>query len=274
MSTSIRRGGILALSIAVAASAAIALPGAAYAADAPVTSQSATVGAVSDTPFTPTVPNPATATADELAAGARSAGIAAPGSDSPGVVAGGQITRNEVLKRAQTWIDAGVPYSDYSYHTDDNGKYRQDCSGFVSMAWGLPSSSTNNYGETTWTLPNFATELSGFDELQPGDMLDNINSHVVLFKGWKDSGHTTAVILEEAHSGTNAREDSTYYTRSYLSSNGYKPYRYKNISDAPSAVFTQTTAADFNGDGQADIVARDSSGTLKMWTHNAGGYFN
>ncbi|MFE9481315.1 FG-GAP-like repeat-containing protein [Streptomyces spororaveus] len=42
----------------------------------------------------------------------------------------------------------------------------------------------------------------------------------------------------------------------------------------PAPVNSQTAGADFNGDGQADIVARDASGTLKMWTHNAGGYFN
>ncbi|WP_030777523.1 transglycosylase family protein, partial [Streptomyces sp. NRRL F-2664] len=32
----------------------------------------------------------------------------------------------------------------------------------------------------------------------------------------------------------------------------------------PAAVFTQTAAADFNGDGEADIIARDASATLKM----------
>ncbi|MFJ9342326.1 FG-GAP-like repeat-containing protein [Streptomyces sp. NPDC101733] len=42
----------------------------------------------------------------------------------------------------------------------------------------------------------------------------------------------------------------------------------------PSPVNSQTVGADFNGDGQADIVARDGSGDLKLWTHNAGGYFN
>ncbi|WP_030778628.1 FG-GAP repeat domain-containing protein, partial [Streptomyces sp. NRRL F-2664] len=38
--------------------------------------------------------------------------------------------------------------------------------------------------------------------------------------------------------------------------------------------FTQTAAADFNEDGRADIIAKDASGNLKLWTHNAGGYFN
>ncbi|KOU18295.1 hypothetical protein ADK52_30665 [Streptomyces sp. WM6372] len=42
----------------------------------------------------------------------------------------------------------------------------------------------------------------------------------------------------------------------------------------PAPVNSQTAGADFNGDGQADIIARDGSGNLKMWTHNAGGYFN
>ncbi|MEV4944319.1 FG-GAP-like repeat-containing protein [Streptomyces sp. NPDC053755] len=42
----------------------------------------------------------------------------------------------------------------------------------------------------------------------------------------------------------------------------------------PAAVYTQTAAADFNGDGEADIIARDASATLKIWTHNPGGYFN
>ncbi|MEU2505743.1 VCBS repeat-containing protein, partial [Streptomyces sp. NPDC007863] len=30
----------------------------------------------------------------------------------------------------------------------------------------------------------------------------------------------------------------------------------------------------FNQDGEADIIAKDTSGNLKMWTHNAGGFFN
>ncbi|MBT2459660.1 VCBS repeat-containing protein [Streptomyces sp. ISL-86] len=38
--------------------------------------------------------------------------------------------------------------------------------------------------------------------------------------------------------------------------------------------FTQTIAGDFNGDRQADIMARDGNGTLKLWMHNSGGTFN
>ncbi|MGW2375372.1 MULTISPECIES: FG-GAP repeat domain-containing protein [Kitasatospora] len=39
--------------------------------------------------------------------------------------------------------------------------------------------------------------------------------------------------------------------------------------------YSQTTAADFTGDGKADIIARDNSnGNLMMWVHDAGGGFN
>ncbi|MEV6979252.1 hypothetical protein [Kitasatospora sp. NPDC093806] len=187
------------------------------------------------TDFTPTVENPTTATAEELSAAATGGkGSALPQAQDQSLAAssaaGGRITRNEVLARARSWVDQGVPYSQTAYWTDANGKYRQDCSGFVSMAWHLPSSGGNNYGETTWTLPTFATKLGSYDDLRPGDMIDNISSHVVLFTGWADSGHTVANIMEEARPGTNARAST--YTRSYLSSGGYQPYRFNNIVDA------------------------------------------
>lgn len=136
---------------------------------------------------------------------------------------GGAISRSEVLSRAQNWINRGIWYSESNYATDIQGKsYRTDCSGFVSMAWHLQNS------EVTWTLPNFATKLSSYDQLQPGDMIDHTSTHVVLFVRWADSAHTSAVIDEEAHTGTKARQIT--YSRSYLSSNGFVPYRYNHIT--------------------------------------------
>ncbi|MER6523385.1 VCBS repeat-containing protein [Streptomyces sp. NPDC001553] len=45
-------------------------------------------------------------------------------------------------------------------------------------------------------------------------------------------------------------------------------------ADAPSLAMSQTTAADFNGDGIHDLVARqDSTGTLKMWLGRGKGTF-
>ena len=53
---------------------------------------------------------------------------------------GGTISRSEVLKRAQRWVDLDGPYSQDqgdAYGDGDGHSYRPDCSGYVSMAWHL-----------------------------------------------------------------------------------------------------------------------------------------
>ncbi|GHF04586.1 FG-GAP repeat domain-containing protein [Streptomyces morookaense] len=170
---------------------------------------------------------------------------------------GGEIGRTETIQRVQYWIDKGVPYSQSAYYPDLQGRnYRTDCSGLVSMAWHLPTSAT------TWTLPQYSTRLGSLDDLQPGDALNNIDSHVVLFTGWTDSSHTTATIMEHARPGTNARK--TTYSRSYINNNGFKPYRYNRVLEAPVTVpdkgMTNVTAVgDLNGDGFTDVIAVETA---------------
>ncbi|MFE3578275.1 FG-GAP repeat domain-containing protein [Streptomyces vinaceus] len=170
---------------------------------------------------------------------------------------GGSITRTEMINRAQYWVDQGVPYSQQASYRDQQGRlYRTDCSGLVSMAWHLPTSAT------TWTLPNYSTKLASLDDLQPGDALNNINAHVVLFAGWTDSSRTVANIIEHARPGTDARRST--YTRSYITSNGFKPYRYNKVADTPVTVpdkgMTNVTAVgDLTGDGVADVIAVETA---------------
>ncbi|MBD3550595.1 hypothetical protein H4F94_00105, partial [Streptomyces sp. SP18CM02] len=57
-------------------------------------------------------------------------GTGASGPPSAGS-SGRTTTRAEILARAQRWVTAKVPYSMEKYWSDG---YRQDCSGFVSMA--------------------------------------------------------------------------------------------------------------------------------------------
>ena len=57
----------------------------------------------------------------------------------------GGISRDEVINRAQDWVNRKIPYSQ-SKTTDG---YRQDCSGLVSMAW---KSSTSGGGHTTYNM--------------------------------------------------------------------------------------------------------------------------
>jgi hypothetical protein len=104
----------------------------------------------------------------------------------------------EILKRAQSWATAGVGYSGSNYHTNEYGTYRTDCSGYVSMAWGLGSS------YTTVTLPDVSYPIAK-DALEPGDILNNplpgTSGHVVLFAGWADDARTRYFAYEQSPSG-------------------------------------------------------------------------
>ncbi|MFE6054682.1 peptidoglycan-binding protein [Kitasatospora sp. NPDC056446] len=152
----------------------------------------------------------------------------APGARAYASPAATPVTRAQIIQRAQSWVDQGVPYSMSRYWSDG---YRQDCSGFVSMAWGLGSS------QTTWTLPDFAERI-GKNDLQPGDVLIYNNpanpqagSHVTVFGGWADSSRTRYVAYEQTSPA--AKKRSTPYAY-WNNSGAYVPYRYTGLSAGSS----------------------------------------
>ncbi|MCH0558867.1 peptidoglycan-binding protein [Streptomyces sp. MUM 16J] len=150
-------------------------------------------------------------------------------------------TRTDIINRAKTWVAAQVPYSMYAYWPDG---YRQDCSGYVSMAWGLPGN------EWTGSLDQYGVKITK-EELQPGDILLYHNpddpergSHVVIFGGWTDYTHTYYTAYEQTPPRT--RRQITPYA--YWSHSGaYVPYRYKGVAPvtagAEPAAAGKTTAA-------------------------------
>ncbi|MER5639601.1 peptidoglycan-binding protein [Kitasatospora sp. NPDC002227] len=145
-------------------------------------------------------------------------------------------TRTEIIARAQRWVDLQVPYSMGSYWTDG---YRQDCSGFVSMAWGLGSS------QTTWTLPDFADRIAPAD-LQPGDILVYNNSdnpqggsHTVIFGGWQNSAHTQYLAYEQTRPATRRRTTPYAY---WSHADSYVPYRYRGLAAGTADLFPGTDA--------------------------------
>jgi hypothetical protein len=153
----------------------------------------------------------------------------------PGTVKAPTTTRARIIDRARTWIDARVPYSMDEYWRDG---YRQDCSGFVSMAWSLPGN------EWTGSLDSFGVRISR-DQLQPGDMLlfhnpDNPEkgSHVVIFGGWTDYTHTYYVAYEQTP--PRARKRSTPYAYG-TNSDRYVPYRYKGVAAGAGGSLPSTT---------------------------------
>lgn len=154
-----------------------------------------------------------------------------------GAVKAPTTTRAEIINRAKTWIAAQVPYSMNAYWSDG---YRQDCSGFVSMAWGLPGN------EWTGSLDQYGVRISK-DELEPGDILLFHNlanpekgSHVVIFGGWTDYTHTYYIALEETPS--HARRQSTPYAY-WSHSDSYVPYRYKGVTGGTEGVPPVTPVA-------------------------------
>ncbi|MFD6323813.1 peptidoglycan-binding protein [Streptomyces sp. NPDC058442] len=135
------------------------------------------------------------------------------------------ISRTDIIERARKWVDRKVPYSVSAFWSDG---YRQDCSGYVSMAWNLPGN------EWTGSLGQYAERI-GKDELQPGDVLLFHNasdpyggSHVVLFGGWTDGARTTYVAYEQTPPNTLRRTTPYAY---WNNSAGYVPYRYKGVTD-------------------------------------------
>jgi hypothetical protein len=132
-------------------------------------------------------------------------------------------TRVEIINRAKKWVAAQVPYDMTAYWSDG---YRQDCSGFVSMAWNLPQN------EWTGSLDQYGERISKA-ELQPGDILLFHNpanpekgSHVVIFGGWTDSTHSSYTAYEQTPPRT--RRQSTPYAY-WTHSDSYVAYRYKGI---------------------------------------------
>jgi hypothetical protein len=115
-----------------------------------------------------------------------------------------------------------VPYSQTNWYTNQNGTYRQDCSGYVSMAWDLDQ----NTDFWTGNL-NLVSQTIDPSELLPGDNLLS-SKHTVLFAGWANSQHTEFNYYEEAHPGTVAR----YVVDAPLSAfvdNGFAAFRYDGV---------------------------------------------
>ncbi len=147
-----------------------------------------------------------------------------------------RTTRADIINRAKRWVAEGVPYSMEKYWSDG---YRQDCSGYVSMAWNLPGN------EWTGSLHRFATPLDR-SELQPGDILlfhnpDNPTkgSHVTIFGGWTDYRRTHYVAYEQTKPYTRKQATPLAY---WKNSDRYLAFRYNGLitGEAPSDPGTDT----------------------------------
>ena len=97
-----------------------------------------------------------------------------------------------------------------------------DCSGLVSRCWKLPRS------YSTRELPSLCVPLASYDDLQPGDILNTENSHVLLFESWKDRTHQR-LYAYEAGSPPSWKVLLDDVPVQLLRGQNYKPYRYRQI---------------------------------------------
>ncbi len=112
---------------------------------------------------------------------------------------------SDAVKRAKVWVDKRIPYNQgvaanaNGDRTNNSSGYRTDCSGLVSMAWGLKASGLSV--PNTVYLTNYARTLGSKDDLLPGDAINNRqwgnNGHVVLFVRWIDKNQGRFVAYEE-----------------------------------------------------------------------------
>ncbi len=161
--------------------------------------------------------------------------------------------RHTALTRGLAWVDANVMYS----QTHAYKGFRQDCSGFVSMAWGEGSALTTAGFAPYDTAAS--RSLSGYSQLLPGDALNkHPRGHMFMFGAWANAGHSEMVILEESHSGTPAMMKivgSSYF-------NSFTPIRGKSFGSTNAGAGGADPGADPGSaePGSSDPGAGSSSG--------------
>ncbi|MER5359847.1 peptidoglycan-binding protein [Streptomyces sp. NPDC002785] len=172
--------------------------------------------------------------------GARASG---PSSSTPTETTLRKTSRAAIINRAKKWVSAQVPHSMSKYWSDG---YRQDCSGYVSMAWNLPGN------EWTGSLANYGKRIAR-EKLQPGDILLFHNpanptkgSHVTIFGGWTDYTHTHYTAYEQTKPHTRKQTTPMAY---WTHSGSYVAYRYKGLSSGSSGSAGGSSTKAFPGAG-------------------------
>lgn len=145
---------------------------------------------------------------------------------------GRPIRRSEIIDRAESWLRPSVAYGQTRFHHNEYGIYRTDCSGYVSMAWGLPGRPPDRHGGLdTVGLLQVSVDIDRAD-LLAGDILLNAGDakatrHVIIFHEWADPDRTAYWGFEQAiGTGTVHRLIGYPYDSSV---EHYLPYRNKHV---------------------------------------------
>jgi len=135
---------------------------------------------------------------------------------------GGGLCRSTVIARAKVWVANQVPYNQAGYYDG----YREDCSGFASMAWGLPKP---GYTTSEFAADGIVKTISKGD-LLPGDAMLAAGHHICLFAGWTDSSQSSYWAYEEYDYGYPTQYRTHPYPYSSYPGATFLPVRYPGIS--------------------------------------------
>jgi len=99
-----------------------------------------------------------------------------------------------------------------------------DCSGFISRCWRLSKS------YSTREMPQICDPLPNWDDLKPGDALNLVNKHVLLFAGFTNPEKSEILVYE---TGCPPTWKVMKHTTSvpWLKGLGYEPWRYRGIEE-------------------------------------------
>jgi hypothetical protein len=151
---------------------------------------------------------------------------------------GGKISRSEAISRAKYWYThrASIPYNGGATYRDPDGhhRYRQDCSGYVSMALHLSPSGIG--APSTVNLPKYGTKLKSRRDMKMGDYTGILGNgtagaagHVRLFEKWSNKAKGTYWAYDF---GSTPVKHAIYQLSTDKPRNGigWTAYRYKKIS--------------------------------------------
>jgi hypothetical protein len=145
---------------------------------------------------------------------------------------GPPITRTQIIERAWSWLRPPVRYSQKSFHENEYGIYRMDCSGYVSMAWALPGCPQDRNGGLDTIGLAAVSRVVDKPALQAGDALirtdgTSLTRHVALFESWHEEGDDAYWGFEQAGGrGTVRRRIDFPYDGGAAP---YRAYRYAGV---------------------------------------------
>jgi hypothetical protein len=96
-----------------------------------------------------------------------------------------------------------------------------DCSGLVSNCWRLPGK------QSTRSLPKICLQLTSYDQLLPGDILNLRDRHTMIFVSFEAADHQQLNVIEAT--ARQGRVHRSVRDRNDLEGQGYVPLRFRSL---------------------------------------------